>query len=547
MFRYQPMGKAPKGLQAKFFLLLGSVALLVLAAVSVGHLGVNGAVDTFRQVTGHEIAQERSISGMLVSFKKQVQEWKNVLLRGRDERQRLKYWGQFEQQEASIQKTGAFLLDTMREGEARQRLASFIRSHRQMGTAYRRGYRAFVDSGFDSSAGDRAVKGIDREPTRLLEDVAALIAAEAVAATNASLGRADRASLYAVLATCLALAVGTALASLFLKRSVLRPVADVAAALDRLADGDFSVTLDGGDHDEIGRLAASTRRIRDDLGDLLRNLVQTAEQLDATGGRLAELGANNRQQLSRQRDGTSLVATASEEMAATAQEMATGAAGAADSANTANGATVDGRRVVAQAIAAIDQLESDVALVGATVADLATHSAAIGKVLDVIRGIAEQTNLLALNAAIEAARAGEQGRGFAVVADEVRSLAQRTQASTLEIQATIAELQQGSDAAIQAMEQGKQRVADSVECARQAGEALDAIAAAVDSIVALNTQIATAAEEQGVVAGDVSRNVNDIDRSSEELVDSAERLAETSALIDDLSSHLVGATRRFKI
>jgi methyl-accepting chemotaxis protein len=179
--------------------------------------------------------------------------------------------------------------------------------------------------------------------------------------------------------------------------------------------------------------------------------------------------------------------------------------------------------------------------------DLESQSAAIGNVLDVIRGIAEQTNLLALNAAIEAARAGDQGRGFAVVADEVRSLAQRTQESTQEIQTTIEQLQLGSKAAVQAMEQGKQRVAEGVDSTRQAGLALDEIAAAVETIVGLNTQIATAAEEQGVVANDVSRNVNDIDHSSGELAGSAEQLAEVSARIAAFSSQLVESTRRFKL
>jgi methyl-accepting chemotaxis protein len=534
-------------LKYKFLAVLGSVALLILAVVSVGYVGVSASVDEFRRVTEHEIRHERAISGMVGAFKKQVQEWKNVLLRGADDKQREKYWGKFEKQESAIQTAGQSLLEDMPPSEARQLLADFLAAHRQMGAAYRAGLQAFIDSGFQPSAGDKAVKGIDRAPTKLLEDAATIIAADAAEATARALERSASASLIAWLATIGMLVAGAVIAMLFLRTSVLRPVARVATTLDKLAAGDFTVEIDVRGRDELGRLAISASRIRDDLGQLLRNLVVAAQQLDAAGSHLADLSDRNREQLNTQREGTSQVATASEQLAATAQQVASGAAGAADAANTAEGATDNGKQVVMQAIESINRLEADVSLVGQTLADLEVQSAAIGNVLNVIRGIAEQTNLLALNAAIEAARAGDQGRGFAVVADEVRSLAQRTQESTQEIQATIEQLQHGSKAAVQAMEQGKSRVADGVASTHQAREALDNITSAVTTIVELNTQIATAAEEQGVVAGDVSRNVSHIDHSSEELVTAADTLAQAGAQIAELSSSLVEATGRFRI
>jgi methyl-accepting chemotaxis protein len=534
-------------LKSKFLVVVGGMTLLVVSAISLGNLGVTTAVDDFRRLSTHEFDAERDVSGMVAAFKKQVQEWKNVLLRGADEKQRLKYWGKFEQQEAGIQETGTALLGRMPPSEARDLLVQFMEEHKAMGRAYRTGYQAFIDAGFDPGAGDRAVKGIDRAPTELLEDAAALIAADALSATEDALQHAEAASLYAWIATLAALLAGAGIALFYVNRDVLRPAAEVSAALDRLAAGDFQAEIHWKSNDEIGHLADTARRIRDDLGGLLRKLVGTAQSLEATAGHLAELGAANREQLDRQREGTSQVATASEELAATAREVASGAAGAADAANAADAATSEGRKVVDQAVESINRLESDVTQVGDTLAELATQSAAIGNVLDVIRGIAEQTNLLALNAAIEAARAGDQGRGFAVVADEVRSLAQRTQESTQEIQATIEQLQAGSKAAVQAMDQGKRRVVEGVESTRQAGQALDEIAAAVETIVGLNTQIATAAEEQGVVAGDVSRNVNGIDHSSEELVNSAHRLAESSDRISAFSSELVEAASRFKL
>jgi methyl-accepting chemotaxis protein len=534
-------------LKAKFAAVVGGMALLILLTVGLGYVGVNSSINQLGRVAQHELQHERAVAAMAASFKKQVQEWKNVLLRGADQSQHSRYWGRFEQQESSIRTTGQGLLEGMPDGEAKRLLGDFLVAHQEIGRAYRQGRQVFIDSGFDAAAGDAAVEGIDRAPTQLLEDAAALIAQDALAATTQALDDADAVSLYALIAVLVVLAAGIGASSLFLVHRVLRPTVQVAGALDQLAEGNFKVAMDWESADEIGQLASSTRRIRDDLGELLRNLVATADQLDTTGGELAELGAQNRQRLDRQREGTSQVATASEELAATAQEVASSAAGAADSANTANTATDGGRQVVAQTVDVINQLETDVSQVGETLADLASQSAAIGNVLDVIRGIAEQTNLLALNAAIEAARAGDQGRGFAVVADEVRSLAQRTQESTQEIQTTIEQLQVGSRAAVQAMEQGRQRVAEGVDSAREAGRALDEIAAAVEAIVGLNTQIATAAEEQGVVANDVSRNVNEIDHSSEELVASGEQLAGASARIAAFSSQLVESTRRFRL
>jgi methyl-accepting chemotaxis protein len=416
-----------------------------------------------------------------------------------------------------------------------------------MGIAYRKGFKAFVDSGYQAAAGDKAVKGIDRAPTKLLEEAAAAIAKTAQTATAASLEQASQASIVAVAVTFTALLLGVVVSVFFLKRFVLSPMATVVSALDRLAEGDFKVEIDMQREDELGSLAASARRIRDDLGDLLRNIVDLAHDLDQAGGGLAGLSEQNRSQLGIQQDGTTQVATATEELAATAQEVAGGAAGAAQAANEAEASTTGGMKVVHEAIESINQLESDVNKVNQVLSDLESHSGAIGNVLNVIRGIAEQTNLLALNAAIEAARAGEQGRGFAVVADEVRSLAQRTQESTQEIQLTIEQLQAGAEAAVQAMGHGHGRVTEGVERTREVGQALEDISASVSTIVGMNAQIATAAEEQGVVASDVSRNVSRIDQSSHEMVVSAESLADTSQTIASLSTRLAQATERFQV
>jgi len=157
----------------RFLLVFAGVGALILAAVAVGYTGVSTSVDEFRRVTQQEISHERAVTGMVGGFKKQVQEWKNVLLRGADTKQREKYWGKFQKEEAKIQSSGESLVSTMVASEARTMVEDFLKAHREMGAAYRTGFKAFVDSGFEAAAGDKAVKGIDRAPTKLLEKAAA--------------------------------------------------------------------------------------------------------------------------------------------------------------------------------------------------------------------------------------------------------------------------------------------------------------------------------------------------------------------------------------
>ena len=541
------MGFLRSSLKYKFLAIFGLGALLVAIGVSFGYLAVNQSVSDFRALSNYELVHERAVSTMVTDFKKQVQEWKNVLLRGANPEQLEKYWGKFQKQEAGIQQEGAELVQHMAPGTARDKVEAFLAAHKEMGSAYRSGYQAFVASGFDPTAGDRAVKGIDRAPTKLLEEAAGLIADGAGAATESALDDASFATDASLVAALVALLVSVLACVVMLKRIVLRPIAEVVSVLDNLANGDFKTDINLQSDDEIGQLADSARHLRDDLGDLIRSMVAIAQQLDTAGTSLAALSTQNRAQLNDQRQGTAQVATASEQLAATAEEVASGTTRAAASANAAGSASSTGRQIVAEAIDVMRQLESNVGDVNKVLLDLETHSVAIGNVLSVIRGIAEQTNLLALNAAIEAARAGDQGRGFAVVADEVRSLAQRTQESTQEIETTIEQLQAGSKAAVQAMDQGRSRVEEGVERTRQVEDSLREIDTSVSTIVDMNTQIAAAAEEQGVVARDVSRNVTAIDQSGGDLVDAADSLAGNSQEIARMSAQLVAAAQRFKV
>jgi methyl-accepting chemotaxis protein len=250
--------------------------------------------------------------------------------------------------------------------------------------------------------------------------------------------------------------------------------------------------------------------------------------------------------VSNQKQETEMVASAITEMTATVQEVASNAEGASRAAADADNEAKEGNQVVNSTVQAITALAREIEDSSAVIEKLKGDSENIGTVLDVIKGIAEQTNLLALNAAIEAARAGEQGRGFAVVADEVRTLAQRTQQSTAEIEGLIDALQGGAEQAVSVMTQSRDRAGATVEKAQHAGQSLSSITQAVETILQMNTQIATASEEQSAVSEEIQRNVVNIQTISEETSMGAEQTSSASAELARLGEQLQALVGQFK-
>ena len=248
-----------------------------------------------------------------------------------------------------------------------------------------------------------------------------------------------------------------------------------------------------------------------------------------------------------QKDETVQVASAITQMTATVQEVANNAESATSAAADADSEAKAGNQIVSSTVQAISELATEVESSASVIEKLKGDSENIGAVLDVIKGIAEQTNLLALNAAIEAARAGEQGRGFAVVADEVRTLAQRTQESTAEIENLINALQGGAEEAVTVMTRSRDRASHTVEQAKHAGESLSSITRAVGTILQLNTQIATAAEEQSSVSEEINRNVINIQDISEQTASGAEQTASASAELARLGEQLQNLVGQFKV
>ncbi|WP_232020196.1 methyl-accepting chemotaxis protein [Sulfuriflexus mobilis] len=324
---------------------------------------------------------------------------------------------------------------------------------------------------------------------------------------------------------------------------------DAVAAMKDIAEGEGDLTqrLSEKGRDEISQLGNAFNTFVGKMADLLIVINGVTSELSASAAQMSRAAEQTNAGITEQQNETDQVATAINEMVATVQEVANNATIAAESAQEADREANNGKGVVSATVSSIESLANEVEQAASVIDQLEADSEDIGKVIDVIKGIAEQTNLLALNAAIEAARAGEQGRGFAVVADEVRTLASRTQQSTEEIMEIIGRVQGGARQAVTAMESGRSQAAGSVEQAAKAGESLEAITRAVSSINDMNAQIAHASEQQSNVAQDVDRNVINISRIGHESMENAQQTSASSEQQSRLAQQLQDLLAQFKL
>ncbi|OBS09217.1 methyl-accepting chemotaxis protein [Acidihalobacter prosperus] len=340
------------------------------------------------------------------------------------------------------------------------------------------------------------------------------------------------------------------LLSVLLGRSITRGLRATRTALSDIAEGEGDLTRrlpEAGGRDEVAQLAASFNRFVGKVQALVAEVASSSQQIAGASERMSGITRMTYEGVQRQQRETEQVATAMNEMTTTVQVVARHAAEAADATHEASREAGAGQTEVERTVEVINTLAAEVEKAGEVIGRLEADSVQIGTVLDVIRGIAEQTNLLALNAAIEAARAGEQGRGFAVVADEVRTLASRTQQSTEEIQGMIERLQAGARDAVAAMQGGRERASLSVDQAARAGSSLGAITGAVTRINDMNLQIASAAEEQSHVAEEINRNVLTINEVAEISAEGAQQTASAGDELKALAEQLQRLVGRFRI
>ena len=346
----------------------------------------------------------------------------------------------------------------------------------------------------------------------------------------------------------IAFLIGTAIAW-FIAKSITRPIAETTNALNDIAEGEGDLTrrIEVKSKDEIAQLALAFNRFAEKIHATVAQVSDSTSLLATSAEEMSAITHETQQMAKRQHLETEQVATAMNEMAATVQEVAHNATDAADAATHASQSTEHGKLLVEKVISTISLLADEIAHAATAIKELERNTAQIDSVLVVIRNIADQTNLLALNAAIEAARAGEQGRGFAVVADEVRTLASRTQASTSEIQQMIEALQQSAKSTVCTMNTSTATTQNCVSLVHEAGEALEAITQAVSTISQMNIQIASAANEQCAVSAEINKNVNNINDITINATESAVQTARAGDELAQLSMRLTTLLAQFRI
>ncbi len=389
---------------------------------------------------------------------------------------------------------------------------------------------------------DQMRDALQQLTTDTVKSVEDLMASQVVAANNEKSNAIIQ--LFSVALVVLLLGV---LAAALITRQITRPLNDSVIAARRIADGDLTHDIGTDRQDELGLLQNTMQHMTSSLRELIGGIGQGVTQIATAAEELSAATEQTSAGVTQQKLEVDQVATAMNEMASTVQEVAQNTEDASRAARQATERAAHGSAVVQHATKEISQLSGEVGQLGVAMQRLTHDSDKIGSVIDVIKAVAEQTNLLALNAAIEAARAGEQGRGFAVVADEVRSLAQRTQSSTTEIEALIQALQHGTVEASSLMDASMRRTEGTVELARQAEQALVEITHSIGTIEQMSQQISAAAEEQSAVTDEINRSVISVRDVADQSATATEQSAASTLELARLGNTLQNMVARFKV
>lgn len=523
----------------------GIFLLLIVSAWSL--ISLTSKVHEYQELVSVHVDNERRIHEMNLHFKIQVQEWKNTLLRGHDDAKREKYWQRFLKAQNQIQGEAKSLQQSLPAGTAKTEVSKFQKDHAALKDKYQKGLDAFLNESFNHKSGDKAVSGIDRAPTKELQKAADVISQETKAISEKLETSSESIALWSKVVVFL-VAISVCLTLwLTLKSGFIAPLKKLMDDIHQFAEGDFTAHIDTTRTDELGKLSKDLANMQEEIAAIIGAVQETASELTEASTNINQTASDISRHTGETEACTDQVAAAVNQMSQTVQEVAGSANSAAEAAEQADTASHQGLGMMEKTIASINTLSGEVDNVAQAMSKLEEDTSSVGAVLDVIKGIAEQTNLLALNAAIEAARAGEQGRGFAVVADEVRALAQRTQESTEEIQQIIEAVQSGAASAAEAMRNGQEQTNATVDQAAEAGESIRAITTAITQIKDMNTQIATASEEQSYAAEEINKNVVNVVNLVQSSHQAAQHSTQVANGLDNTALKISDLVKKFRV
>lgn len=535
-------------LRSKLLFLFGAVLLLISLSVWYGLSSMSNIVGQYSHIVKNNVQYSTDTSAINVSFKIQVQEWKNTLIRGKDEAQRKKYWSRFNKRADDITKSYQSLLNQIDSSHPAYRdLSDFSKSYPAMIAAYRNGYKAFVESGYDVAVGDQAVSGIDREPSKKLTSAVEAMVKDIRQIDLTLEDSSANTYVFITLILFITFIAGFVVFYWFTSAHILTPLNEVTEVSRLIAEGDFTRNITIKSNDQIGQLATNFSLIQNDLSKMVGDITADVVNLRTLTTQLFEVFSHLKSGLDNQFEVTQSVSSNMLDMSQIGETIEASASQANEFAKNSTDNSTQGLELFASNVQTSQSMLQATNDASDIILSLKEDSDNIGSVISVINGVAEQTNLLALNAAIEAARAGESGRGFAVVADEVRGLATKTQESTQQISENISKLQLAADQAVSAMEQGKEQAALSVEKIKSSQQFMQDLTMVFEEITKLNGQIEQAVSSQNLQSNLVNQGLDNISTIGNDSQSELIEMEQASSQVSEVLQKITQSTNRFKL